>query len=115
MSVGVSHSVGVFAGIPAGVLLLIALPLYGGRWYRRVTRSRAADAARRRGRAAPGLALVRQRYWRPGGLNRASTPSLRCWTDAPSGKCRGVAVPVPSPRVPAVVVGRGYRWCCSSA
>lgn len=32
------QGIGIFAGLPAVILLLIALPLYGGRWYRRLTR-----------------------------------------------------------------------------
>ncbi|MBW0088724.1 hypothetical protein I4I73_06570 [Pseudonocardia sp. KRD-184] len=39
------QAIGVFAGIPALVLLAIALPLYGGRWFRRATR-RTDDADR---------------------------------------------------------------------
>lgn len=34
------QGIGIFAGLPAVILLLIALPLYGGRWYRRLTRRR---------------------------------------------------------------------------
>lgn len=30
------QAIGVFAGIPVLVLLVIALPLYGGRWFRRL-------------------------------------------------------------------------------
>ncbi|QJY47873.1 hypothetical protein [Pseudonocardia broussonetiae] len=32
------QAIGVFAGIPVLVLLVIALPLYGGSWFRRLTR-----------------------------------------------------------------------------
>ncbi|MBW0108255.1 hypothetical protein ACVGOW_24075 [Pseudonocardia saturnea] len=32
------QAIGVFAGIPVLVLLVIALPLYGDRWFRRLTR-----------------------------------------------------------------------------
>lgn len=34
------QAIGIFAGLPAAILLVIALPLYGGRWYRRLTRRR---------------------------------------------------------------------------
>ncbi len=37
------QGIGIFAGLPAVILLLIALPLYGGRWYRRLTRRRGGS------------------------------------------------------------------------
>lgn len=36
------EAIGVFAGIPVLVLLVIALPLYGRRWFRRLTTRRPA-------------------------------------------------------------------------
>jgi hypothetical protein len=39
------QAIGVFAGVPVLILLVIALPLYGGRWWRRLTH-RGADPDR---------------------------------------------------------------------
>jgi hypothetical protein len=50
------QGIGIFAGLPAAILLLIALPLYGGRWYRRLTRrpSRTGRPAERKPAAPDG-------------------------------------------------------------
>lgn len=48
------QGIGIFAGIPAVILLLIALPFYGGRWYRRLTRRpRTTTPAKERPPAHP--------------------------------------------------------------
>lgn len=43
------QALAVFAGIPVGVVLVIALPFYGGRWFRRLTGRRPAPETPDRG------------------------------------------------------------------